>query len=144
MPHPHEAPLDREFAFAYHGGVAGSPSTGRSLADMSAALRDFAIRRDWEQFHSPRNLMLALVGEIGELAAEFQWLSDDEIQQLVENRKLESMGSELADVLSYLLRLADVLGIDIDSELTKKMEANELRYPQERARGSAKKYTAYE
>jgi len=116
-----------------------------SIAELSRLVRAFADNRDWQQFHTARNLVLALVGETGELAAEFQWISDDEVDNALQDpTKREAVSSELADVLIYLLRLADVTGIDLAEELKKKIAVNEERYPADRAKGSAAKYTAYE
>ena len=121
------------------------PPSESSIADLTDLVRTFAESRDWQQFHTLRNLVLALVGEVGELAAEFQWIGDDNIvKALQEADKREALGSELADVLVYLLRLADVTAIDLAEELRKKLEINDKRYPQDRARGSAAKYTQYE
>ena len=120
-------------------------SESQDIEVLKLRLREFEVTRDWEQFHSVRNLILALVGEVGELAAEFQWISDDDIvNALQDSGKRESVGSEIADVFIYLLRLADITGIDLAEELTKKLAINEERYPPDKARGSAAKYTAYE
>jgi len=120
-------------------------SKSQDIEVLKLRLREFAVARDWEQFHSVRNLILALVGEVGELAAEFQWISDEEIvNALQDNDKRESVGSEIADVFIYLLRLSDITGIDLAEELTKKLAINEERYPADKAKGSAAKYTAYE
>ena len=116
-----------------------------SVAELTTLVRAFADKRDWQQFHTARNLVLALVGETGELAAEFQWISDDNIvSALQDTDKREAVGSELADVFIYLLRLADVIGINLVEELGKKIMVNEERYPVDKARGSAAKYTKYE
>jgi len=116
-----------------------------SVDELTVLVRSFAESRDWQQFHTARNLVLALVGEAGELAAEFQWISDDNIVDALQDAdKREAVGSELADVFIYLLRLADVIGIDIAEELKKKIAINEKRYPVDKAKGSAAKYTAYE
>ena len=122
-----------------------TPPSESSVAEMTSLVRAFADNRDWQQFHTARNLVLALVGETGELAAEFQWISDDNIADALQNvDKREAVGSELADVFIYLLRLADVSGIDLAEELRKKIAINEKRYPADKAKGSAAKYTAYE
>ena len=122
-----------------------TPSSESSVAALTSLVRAFATSRDWQQFHSVRNLVLALVGETGELAAEFQWISDDNIVNALQDAdKREAVGSELADVFTYLLRLADVLEIDLSEELKKKIAINEKRYPVDKAKGSAAKYTAYE
>ena len=120
-------------------------SKSQDIEVLKLRLREFAVARDWEQFHSVRNLILALVGEVGELAAEFQWISDDDIAKaLQDSDKRESVGSEIADVFIYLLRLSDITGIDLPEELKKKLAINEERYPADKAKGSAAKYTAYE
>lgn len=120
-------------------------SKSQDIEVLKLRLREFAVTRDWEQFHSVRNLILALVGEVGELAAEFQWISDDDIvNALQDSGKRESVGSEIADVFIYLLRLSDITGIDLAEELKKKLAINEKRYPADKAKGSAAKYTAYE
>jgi len=116
-----------------------------SVTELTTLVRAFADNRDWQQFHTARNLVLALVGETGELAAEFQWISDDNIVSALQDAdKREAVGSELADVFIYLLRLADVTGINLAEELEKKIMINEERYPVDKARGSAAKYTKYE
>jgi len=124
--------------------VAPDTGQGKTLDELSAVLRDFTDRRDWNQFHLPRSLVLALVGEIGELASELQWIPDDQIPNSLSDDLRSRLSSELADVLSYTLRLADVLSIDLSSALLKKIEINEGRYPASRSRGSAAKYTTYE
>ena len=122
-----------------------APYPESSIAELTALVRSFADSRDWQQFHTARNLVLALVGEAGELAAEFQWIGDDNIVNALQDAgKIEAVGSELADVFIYLLRLADVTGIDLAEELKKKITINEKRYPVEKSKGSAAKYTTYE
>ncbi len=112
---------------------------------MQNVLAKFACERDWEQFHKTRSLILALVGEVGELSAEFQWLADEDVERALQDpKKRAAIGSELADVLSYILRLADVAGFDIEDEFQKKMSLNRDRYPADKAKGSAAKYTDYE
>ena len=113
----------------------GETASEYSLNSLTQLVRAFAEARDWGQFHSPRNLVLALVGEVGELASEFQWLSDDMISSKIDDKEfIRSVGAELADVL----------GIDLADELRKKMAINEVRYPTDRSRGSSDKYTSYE
>jgi len=112
---------------------------------LSDRVRAFAEARDWTQFHTVRNLILALVGEVGELAAEIQWIGDDGISvALRDPAKRETVSAELADVFNYLLRIADVLEVDLGSALLEKLEVNEKRYPRDKARGSSAKYTDYE
>ena len=122
--------------------VSKDDMTVRQLQLLLAA---FAEARDWRQFHTPRNLALALVGEVGELAALLQWLSDEEVEVwLNDERGREKLAAEMADVFAYLLRLADVANVDLAAALRNKTLLNEARYPQDRARGSAAKYTQYE
>ena len=113
-----------------------------SLAELAQRLRQFAADRDWDQFHSPKNLAMALVAEAGELAAEFQWLTEAE-SRAPKPEELARIQAESADVLNYLVRLADKLGIDLIVAANEKIKDNERRYPVEQARGSAKKYTEY-
>jgi len=116
-----------------------------SMEYLSDQVRAFAEERDWTQFHSVRNLILALVGEVGELAAEIQWIGDDGVSvALRDPAKRETVSAELADVFNYLLRIADVLEVDLGSALLEKLEVNEKRYPRDKARGSSAKYTDYE
>ncbi|MCW7538447.1 nucleotide pyrophosphohydrolase [Aquabacterium sp. A7-Y] len=110
-----------------------------SLARLTARLRDFAAARDWQPFHSPKNLAMALAGETGELIAEFQWLTEAE-SHAPDAARRQRIEDEAADVMIYLLRLADGLGIDLIAAANAKMDRNETRYPVERSRGSAKKY----
>jgi dCTP diphosphatase len=112
------------------------------LQDLSRRLRQFAAERDWEQFHTPKNLATALVAEAGELAAEFQWLTA--AQSSAPNaEQLTRIRAEAADVLIYLVRLADKLGFDLLEAATAKIATNEQRYPAEKVRGSARKYDQY-
>jgi len=111
------------------------------IQDLAANLRAFADARDWAQFHSLRNLVLALAGEVGELAAEVQWIPDDSIAQaLADPTKRSAVESEIADVASYIIRIADVLGIDLGKAIRDKLALNETRYPANLARGNAQKY----
>jgi NTP pyrophosphatase (non-canonical NTP hydrolase) len=104
-----------------------------SLSDLAAALRAFADARDWERYHTPKNLAMALAGETGELLACFQWLTPDESARIMqEPSAAAAVESELADVLQYLIRLADVLGIDLADAVRKKVRLNEGRFPPDR------------
>lgn len=112
------------------------------LTDLRSRLRAFAAARDWEQFHTPKNLAMALCGEAGELAAELQWLDDTTIAAGLQEGKLRTrVADEVADVLLYLVRLADVSGIDLIEAAHSKIERNEHRYPSDLSHGSAAKYT---
>jgi NTP pyrophosphatase (non-canonical NTP hydrolase) len=110
------------------------------LVELTRALRVFARERDWEQFHSPKNLAAALVVEAGELLEHFQWLSPAESEAL-DAPSRQAVALELADVLLYLLRLADRLDVDLIAAAREKLTINASRYPVERARGSHRKYT---
>jgi len=111
-----------------------------SLEELRGALRRFASDRDWDQFHSPKNLAIALSVEAAELLEHFQWTSEDNPGGLVPGRHAK-VGEEIADVLLYLIRLADKLNIDLLAAATKKIQVNATKYPVEKARGSSKKYT---
>ena len=120
-------------------------SDSLTIEELALLVREFASDREWDQFHSLRNLVLALVGEVGELAAELQWVPDSDVQQLLTDPvQKKAVASELADIFSYLLRLADIADISLEAELNDKILLNQPRYPSDKARGSAKKYTAYE
>lgn len=101
-----------------------------STEKLSAALQRFADERDWNRHHTPRGLMLALVGEVGELAEIFQWLSDEEAASLREDpARFTHLQEEIADVLLYLTRLAMVTGVDLDAAVRDKMAKNAVKYP---------------
>lgn len=112
------------------------------LEEIKLNARNFAARRDWEQFHSPKNLVMALGVEAAELIEIFQWLTQEESEQ-VSNETRERVADEIADVQVYLVRLADRLEIDIAQAVTAKMKKNEEKYPADLVRGSSKKYTEY-
>lgn len=102
-------------------------------------LRTFAQDRDWEQFHTPKNLAMALSVEASELLEIFQWLTAEQSATVMESSKAQQVRDEVADVLLYLLRLADVLDLDLDNGLERKIAENESRYPASKVRGSAAK-----
>jgi dCTP diphosphatase len=110
-----------------------------SLPRLRDALREFAAERDWEQFHTPRNLATALAVEAAELLEPFQWLSDDQSRELAPETRM-AVEQEMADVLLYLVRLADRLGVDLEQAALAKIELNAQKYPVEKARGSSRKY----
>lgn len=100
------------------------------IADLQGQLREFAAERDWEHFHSPKNLVMALVGEVGELTELFQWLTPEESARVMDDPAAAgNVRDELADVLAYLLRLSDVLGVDLEQALTAKIIKNAAKYP---------------
>ncbi|XP_010264957.1 PREDICTED: dCTP pyrophosphatase 1-like [Nelumbo nucifera] len=100
------------------------------LKDLSRKLEEFAKERDWEQYHSPRNLLLAMVGEVGEISEIFQWMGEvpKGLPDWKESDK-EHLGEELSDVLLYLIRLADICGIDLADAAIKKLVKNAIKYP---------------
>lgn len=106
----------------------------RSIPELAAALQRFADERDWEQFHSPKNLVMALGVEAAELAEHFQWLSQEQSRQLSPEKKA-AVGAEMADVLIYLVRLADRLDIDLLAAAENKIIANARKYPAHMSRG---------
>ncbi|KAM3708289.1 hypothetical protein ACB098_02G087200 [Castanea mollissima] len=100
------------------------------LKELSKRLEEFAKARDWEKFHSPRNLLLAMVGEVGELSEIFQWRGEvDRGLPNWEESDKEHLGEELSDVLLYLIRLADICGIDLGDAASKKIVKNAIKYP---------------
>jgi dCTP diphosphatase len=112
------------------------------LSELRDRLRKFADEREWEQFHSPKNLAMALAGEVGELNAEFQWLTESESQNL-EPERMGRVKREAADVLLYLVRLADKLQFDLIEAAQQKILENAEKYPKDLVRGSSRKYTEY-
>ena len=110
-----------------------------TLAELSRKLAAFADERDWDQFHNPKNLAMALAGEAGELIEHFQWLTFDEAANLPSETR-EAVALEAADVLLFLLRLCDKLGIDLADAAERKLALNALKYPVEQSRGRATKY----
>jgi len=109
---------------------------------MQTRLREFAQARDWEQFHSPKNLSMALIVEAAELVEHFQWLTEPQSTSLPAD-KLQQVAYELADIFIYTLRLADRLHVDLPATVQRKIELNEKKYPADKVKGSAKKYTEY-
>jgi NTP pyrophosphatase (non-canonical NTP hydrolase) len=112
------------------------------LEGLKHRLREFAAERDWDQFHSPKNLSMALIAEAAELVEHFQWLSEAQSAQLP-LEKLQEVETELADILVYLIRMADKLGVDLIAAAERKIEINEKKYPADKVRGSSRKYTEY-
>jgi NTP pyrophosphatase (non-canonical NTP hydrolase) len=110
------------------------------LERLREELRDFAAARDWDQFHSPKNLAMALSVEAGELLEAFQWLTEEQSARLPPEA-LSAASDEVADVLLYLVRLSDKLGIDPIAAAHRKLLSNAEKYPADKARGNSRKYT---
>ena len=115
------------------------PAMNDSLQGLARQLDRFAEERDWKQFHSPKNLASALIVEAGELLEHFQWMTEAQSREL-SPEQLETVGAEIADVLLYLIQLADALGIDPVAAARAKLQVNESKYPVDSARGSSRKY----
>jgi NTP pyrophosphatase (non-canonical NTP hydrolase) len=104
-------------------------SYNKEIDALIAEIREFAVSRDWEKFHTPKNLAMAIAGEAGELVAEFQWLKEEEsLKWALSAEKFSDIELEVADVAIYLLRLSDVLEIDLAEVIRKKLEINETRF----------------
>lgn len=114
-----------------------------SLQDLRAKINTFVTERDWAQFHTPKNLAMAMIVEAAELVEHFQWDTPQESQHLTPEKR-EAVSHELADTFVYLLRLAEVLKIDLIEAANQKITLNALKYPVEKAKGSNAKYTQYE
>jgi dCTP diphosphatase len=132
-------------ANAVRSPMANASSPDGPLVDVSRlqqAIALFARERDWDPFHSPKNLAMALTGEVGELVELFQWLSEGASHRVAHDpATARRVRDEIADVLVYLVRLAAVLDVDLDEAVRSKLAANALKYPVDRARGNAKKYS---
>jgi dCTP diphosphatase len=115
---------------------------GGDLERLQRLMREFADERDWQQFHTPRNLATALSIEASELLEHFQWLRPQDTSELPDEKR-QPVSEEMADVLLYLLRLSDVTGIDLVAAADAKLVANAKKYPADKVRGSSRKYTDY-
>lgn len=108
---------------------------------IQSILREFARERNWDQFHSPKNLAMALAGEVGELLEIFQWLNEEESKKdRIDPLNLERSKEEIADIFLYLIRLADTLEIDLELAVLRKIELNEQKYPVSLSKSNAIKY----
>jgi NTP pyrophosphatase (non-canonical NTP hydrolase) len=108
---------------------------------IQSLLTTFAKERDWEQFHSPKNLSMALAAEVGELLEVFMWSTEETTQQTSQNPQMQTrVREELADIFIYLLRIADICQIDLETAVKQKIEQNALKYPVHLAKGNSRKY----
>lgn len=123
--------------------VLPEETTPSPLDRLRERLAEFAAVREWDQFHSPKNLAMALIAECGELVEQFQWLSESASGQLSPDR-CRAVADELADILIYLIRIADKLGIDLIASALEKIERNEARYPVDKVRGIARRADEYD
>lgn len=117
--------------------------TPDSIDQLRARVNQFVEERDWTQFHSPKNLSMAMIVEAGEVVEHFQWITEADSKNLDAEKK-EQVGQELSDTFVYLLRIAEVCGIDLIDAANKKIDLNAKKYPVEKAKGSNAKYTKYE
>lgn len=114
-----------------------------SIDQLRARVNKFVEARDWAQFHSPKNLAMAMIVEAGEVVEHFQWLTEADSRDLDPEKK-EQVGQELSDTFVYLLRIAEVCGIDLIEAANKKIDLNAKKYPVDKVKGSNAKYTEYE
>lgn len=113
-----------------------------NLEGLRVRLARFAAERDWDRFHSPKNLSMALIAEAAELVEHFQWLTEPQSAAL-DADKAHAVALELADILIYLIRIGDKLGVDLVGAAYQKIEINEHRYPADKVRGSARRASEY-
>ena len=122
--------------------MAALTDSATTISDLKSRLLHFVRERDWEQFHSPKNLSMALAAETGELMEHFLWATPEQSHTIAqEPAKRQKIADELADVVIYAIEFANITGLDISAAIETKMAANALKYPVEKARGRADKYT---
>lgn len=113
------------------------------MDDLVRSLRQFVKERDWEQFHSPKNLVMALSVEVAEIVEHFQWLTEEQSKNLAPEKR-QALADEIGDVLIYLTMLADKFGIDPVDAAREKMKKNVVKYPADKVKGKSGKYTEYQ
>tara|TARA_B100000927_G_C16204035_1_gene364753 strand:- start:235 stop:579 length:345 start_codon:yes stop_codon:yes gene_type:complete len=111
-----------------------------NLKKIRNRLRNFATDRDWEQFHNPKNLTIALSVEVSELLEIFQWSKNGGLDEINDEKTKKDIEREIADVFNYIVRLSDILNIDIEKVAHRKIDENEIKYPIEKFKGSSRKY----
>jgi len=114
-----------------------------NIQDIQKQLADFADERDWDQFHNPKNLAMALSVEASELVEIFQWLTPKQAEEIMSTNESEHVKEEMADIMIYLLRLADKLNVDLESAVTSKIVQNGKKYPVDFSKGNANKSTSF-
>ncbi|XP_034543319.1 glutamyl-tRNA(Gln) amidotransferase subunit B, mitochondrial [Notolabrus celidotus] len=136
----HSKPLNGEA----NGADRFTFTTEPTIEDIRRMQAEFTDERDWNQFHQPRNLLLAMVGEVGEVSELFQWRGEvaEGLPDWTESER-EQLAQELSDVLIYLVELAEKCRVDLPQAVLRKMALNRLKYPANKVHGSAKKYTEY-
>ncbi|MEJ2403576.1 MAG: nucleotide pyrophosphohydrolase [Candidatus Thiodiazotropha sp.] len=117
--------------------------TQDSLENLNQRLKAFAQARDWEQFHTPKNLAMAMIAECAELVEHFQWLTPEQSMDLPEDKR-DEVALEMADILIYLIRCAERLDIDLIDAVERKVAINESRYPADKVRGDARRASEYD
>ena len=132
---------DRDRASTPQASTVAPQARLVDVRGLARAVEEFATERDWTQFHTPKNLAMALTGELGELVEIFQWMSPEQSSRAGSDPETaQALRDELADVLIYLVRLAEVLGVDLDDAVRAKLARNALKYPADKVRGSHRKY----
>lgn len=117
----------------------------RKISEIKDKIKEFCEARDWDQFHNAKELAIALSIEASELLEIFRWKTPEEVQALFENeKKKEDIEDEMADILYFLVRIAQLYDLDLSEALDRKMEKNERKYPVDKAKGSSKKYNEFE
>lgn len=112
---------------------------------LKSEIREFNSERDWEQFHTPKDVAISLSLEASELLECFQWMNDAEVQKAIaSDSKLGAMKDEIGDIGNYLIVMCDLLGIDVLDAIADKLQKNKIKYPADKCRGKADKYTSYE
>jgi NTP pyrophosphatase (non-canonical NTP hydrolase) len=127
----------------HHGSNVNKAESRNDLLELRDLIREFVSERDWDQFHTPKNLATALSVEASELLEPFQWLVSGEKSELDE-AKQTAIRHEMADVLGYLIRLADKMDVDLFQAVVEKMALNRKKYPADKVRGDSRKYSEYE
>ena len=126
----------------YSQNLTGTILTNNDFNTLQERLKAFARERDWEQFHSPKNLAMALIVEAAELLEHFQWLTPEQSESLAEDKRRE-VELEMADIFIYLMRMCERLDVDLLKVVEDKIKMNAEKYPADKVRGSAKKYSDY-
>jgi len=128
-----------EFLLAYPYGTRQSVAVNDSIDDLTNRIRDFVAAREWETYHNPKDMAVAIAAEAGELMQHFVWQQPDQVAQRVEERR-EEIASEIADVGILLFEMADILGLKLGDIMAEKIAYNEQRYPVNKAKGNNRKY----